>query len=900
MSENRLIKQKSGFIRSKKHMFLNDNSSIIETDVLTTSKNISDDKNVVYNEGNFIISINYDNTLITNSYNNGSWVSDDYLLTGDYLEAKKFKISDLSDSEVKERVNGDIIYEYRLNNNDIKTFASYGSAFKLFNYSIINIINKFPASLHVYDINDYSSDLYIIDKDVDGSIFITIPFSNIINKFDINIYNKSTNNSIRDFLYNYMSYVIELNGKNIEIKECIKGAESLDLLLNTQDESLFDKKTPFHIKPKEQFYSEFIDNLSDFESVLLNEKSLPKKYTSHLVLPINNDGDIYFNVFRFTWETSDGYNIDIDTPSFIENINTINNGVLLLDSYFSDFMYRAMTHESIKEYDFIDETLPLFNQGTIKSIISIYGANFDSIKNSIKSLSFVNTHNFNQIEGFDTNLYFLKLKEIGWDGIGLNLKYDSKLEVNYGSVIEKYSSFSAENEFNRRLFLVSKELFKTKGTIKCIELMLGMLGINSNDFILNEYSVGFSGLLPSNHEGGEMLERIKFLNKLLYKNNKNVIKLLENNPLMGLPIKEDFVKLHIIPCNNNTIITDRYVNINGEIVEVLRNDISQELFREDNLIFFCLDENDKPFPIPKDYETIPNLKIMCVIRSTEPIYENGEIKHIVGKPYIFTPRINVIKFDEYGCSVYKSDGVFNEKSIILKYDELNKNNFKIFSNYSIIFYVETGDVMGVPNPLENTPKLYFQSKGYWYKTSDGIGDSKLIVNSNNPHSGEEYGIKTEYFEDILNKSEYFNQFSEIFGFLSDSDCGREYYENYEYIDEDGVKKTINFFEMDINGVKNKIGFTKKHLYGGVKIDTINTLGVYAGSLYEINRIINLMNESLNYPIVKLNSKIIRLTFNDYIFKENKFMRNFLKNIVIKYIEQIIPSTTMLYIDDFIE
>lgn len=45
------------------------------------------------------------------------------------------------------------------------------------------------------------------------------------------------------------------------------------------------------------------------------------------------------------------------------------------------------------------------------------------------------------------------------------------------------------------------------------------------------------------------------------------------------------------------------------------------------------------------------------------------------------------------------------------------------------------DINGYPRPLPNTPNMYFQNNGLWYRETGGSGSTVDILNGNNPHVG---------------------------------------------------------------------------------------------------------------------------------------------------------------------
>ena len=65
-----------------------------------------------------------------------------------------------------------------------------------------------------------------------------------------------------------------------------------------------------------------------------------------------------------------------------------------------------------------------------------------------------------------------------------------------------------------------------------------------------------------------------------------------------------------------------------------------------------------------------------------------------------------------------------------------------FENYNI-------DDEGYPKPFEDTPSLYFQKGGLWYRETAGANASKIVMQGNNPHIGP-YDAGAEYINQFVN------------------------------------------------------------------------------------------------------------------------------------------------------
>jgi len=90
--------------------------------------------------------------------------------------------------------------------------------------------------------------------------------------------------------------------------------------------------------------------------------------------------------------------------------------------------------------------------------------------------------------------------------------------------------------------------------------------------------------------------------------------------------------------------------------------------------------------------------------------------------FIGTPQ-GLIKFNEY---IYKADAPI-DIDIFIKVLELNNLDTDL-SVYPI-------DSDGFPRPLPDSPNMYFQNNGLWYRQTGGSGSTIDILTGNNPHLG---------------------------------------------------------------------------------------------------------------------------------------------------------------------
>lgn len=90
--------------------------------------------------------------------------------------------------------------------------------------------------------------------------------------------------------------------------------------------------------------------------------------------------------------------------------------------------------------------------------------------------------------------------------------------------------------------------------------------------------------------------------------------------------------------------------------------------------------------------------------------------------FIGTPK-GLVKFNEY---IYKSN---NKVDINLYKKMLSENGLEYNENTSVI------DGEGYPRILPNTPEMYFQKGGLWYRETGGPNSNIDVLSGNNPHIG---------------------------------------------------------------------------------------------------------------------------------------------------------------------
>lgn len=203
-------------------------------------------------------------------------------------------------------------------------------------------------------------------------------------------------------------------------KDCTTSTGTLSIVLK---EGFLSDNFRYRIRPKEEIIEDYFYNLDSFEKILLNRDTEPI-YTAKFELIGESDYGYYTYNEQFTFPTTyGGYNLGSTSSQFNLYIKSLSEIGEFYDMYFSDNLWRSLTHESIKNFDWTytrhynpgDEE-PFIDGGTkIQKIIRIYGREFDSIREYIDAIDDVNTVTYDDASNIPDYFYTDKLENDGWD-----------------------------------------------------------------------------------------------------------------------------------------------------------------------------------------------------------------------------------------------------------------------------------------------------------------------------------------------------------------------------------------------------------------------------------------------------------------------------------------------------
>ena len=451
-----LIKSYGNYVIQKKHQLVND-GTIFERDYSTIG-GIGDNFNSsqkVYQQGTFIYGLNGE--IVSNKiYNRYEWESNS---DGEYWNQENIQIDELKDNSLNILLKQDY---YKL-----KEFAYYGSCMELIKNSLNDIIQTFPGELYVpYFVEDneiegivvLTSKNEILGKD-DYIYLVDNPFNLDIHTTPLFIEAEEQSN-IKYIISNYSNYeIIDKNGyayniNDIEIvlKEGVCypyqfGTITIKTSLqNIIFHCYYDEKGQvcyltkrdffgFHIRPKTTIIYSFFKNFNTFQGVLLNRDSQPL-YSA--IFEVQEETDYGYKSFyeKFIFPIAEGgYNLDVLSDKYLSYINSLFKYASEFDNLYCNNLYRNMTHESIKNFDWTDvlqrgeETKEDYieNGGKIEQMLLLCGREIDEIKFYIDGIKNINNVSYDDSNNLPD--YFLTdtLNIEGWDVINV---FPLKIENN--------------------------------------------------------------------------------------------------------------------------------------------------------------------------------------------------------------------------------------------------------------------------------------------------------------------------------------------------------------------------------------------------------------------------------------------------------------------------------------
>ena len=488
-----LVKSHSNYVLKSRHQDVND-GTIYERDITTIGgvNQFAKGMTPIYRSNNFIITVRNDNSS-TNVFNNTNWERND---TGTVWTLEN--VSGLtSDSEDANDMKIVLKQDYY----DFCDFAYYGSLSELFRASITDIIDRFPGELYCTSNNIYYTVSEVIDKEVieDRVILGNENLFNLDNPFDIDLHSKVTpKNNTNPLKYfaddGYKNYLLitDDNPSGVTIdswsseptsNDYCKGNKICDIRINNytieayvgDDGKIFyfgdESMIGLHIRPNEKYITEFYNKCDNFQKILMNRKTTPLYKATFSVLGESKYGlTKSFETFIFPTTYGD-YNIIADEYGFSDYTSRLIKIGEFYDSNITDNIYRAMTHEAIKNFDWTytreytsgEEEEYVLGGHKIQKALRVIGREFDEIKAYIDNIKNICRASYDDRGNMPD--YFLKdsLADEGWD-IKLVYPYEGKVNnedckfviTSQDRKVRPYSSDIIDDKMNKYGFFMYK------------------------------------------------------------------------------------------------------------------------------------------------------------------------------------------------------------------------------------------------------------------------------------------------------------------------------------------------------------------------------------------------------------------------------------------------------------
>lgn len=846
----------SNYIKRSKHQNIS-NGSIFERNWVTTGSklNFGKDKKPYYTEGGFIFTTSNVPTFQKKLKMYGTtnvWTYDD--------------VKDASDD-----ANKIVIQE---NSNDLRNFVYYGSCVTLVQTSIENIIKEFPGSifttslqLEVPSTDSSKGSIYLDEYVLDNSFGIDLYHKDValsdydnpmrymycsnrkytINGAEITSYAIETDFDTDCPQYDQWNYKYEHNqGDGSVIKVTINGTYVLKGY-KVEDEIVFTCKDVVTIRPIDDVLVEYFSGLKGFEKFLLNCNSKPL-YSNYIITPIEGKFSWEYYQKRYTWPIKDDYCIDIDTNRYAEFIGDIYDTAQKMDEIWTDNIYRNMTHEAIKNFDwtykreYIDGDAEDNIEGgeRMQTILRFCGRVFDDVKAYADGIALSNKVTYDSYGNMPNSQLKNELSMQGWEGYSIipnvnsvnsyyvdddflnKVKKDSgwinkttKAYKWYPTTNYKMKSVSDfDNDFMRRMIMSSAYIFKSKGTIEAIRMIMGMFGftdIDDKDFSLREdyYKVN----VEQNY--GEKIADVN--SERRYTENYD-----EDLPYWGLPVKDV------------TFSADKSTYA---------------------LPFFNSDCNDKT-------------NFYYQSKGGWGRYHNDNID--------LTKEADTDSSTEYSETL----SYLRMCSKVSDLFSIGQNNLKdgdIYYVYDLTDYIEAGGVL----KDDEVPTHFFKVRDYL--DTDYLSGWTMI----NPSDGSEDAKKALYLENIITNMSGNNPHTGYGNY----DCGKYYLDNM-------LQPFANIDNSQLNDEQvNSVKFTASQMTDN---DKIKLLGKICEADKKTHNIVLSQKNATNNDTKNnyyLNSKILFMKNNTKGDSKGLF-KEYFRKVILPYIMQVIPSTTILILQNY--
>lgn len=925
--------------------------------------------------------------------------------------------------------------------NDIRDYAYYGSCVELIRATIEEIIADFPGRIIVSNrtAEGYNIDGYIMTND-----------------FNIDLHHKSVtlgkyDNEMRFMSNSWRKYCIktkvdgvtyEENITKFEISEWLgdlkcpkndEGANVVNIRFTTErvndacaydednkltvqnyivrgyklngniyyvyyqgdkdNKGTYNAPPSISIQPQQEYIDEYFLGLTGFKAQLLRQDTKPY-YSNKFKTPIEYNFTWFYPERFYIWP-SDDYCIDISSIAFTTFCDKLGNMGQIFDELWSDNIYRSMTHEAIKNFDWTysreyyegDEQDNIDGGERMQKILRVFGRVFDDIKYYIDNIQLIPNTTYDKIKNAPEALLS---DAVALSGIDATTTIGSDYDINetitsdflknyvtknvswcaepYQSMHKKwYQNRNSEdvypdicdNELMRRFTISTKRLMQTKGTQHAIEMIMGFFGFGRDvDYEIEEEAFYTKKLIPYNEcingdgkdtekdwtsnteypvDWANISSTIKGEVAIEANNAKQNELLYYEDVFSGVPLRTVLLGKqnmpYIVPYYDGDVLYDGNLIFQskggwGKFIKDNDTDLLDDCFDYQETLSYLHVVGNIGEMLSINGNSLQKYDIYYVVNLNDytdydqfpPVEENGSMT--VSHYFVCMDDSQPDQFSSWKNIVIKSSSKDGETEMV------DKNTFEDFFGdnscanwyYNIDSLKKIREENGITDePTEDEQKSTYEYCFKHLKYLEGIFSTNV---GNNPHVG--YGYYDdgksflEYmekpfkwsienanfsdlnykniaqmvtFNDILEKDEKSGEYThrvtdkiQVMGITKDSYNNKIYHWN---------KKD------DVNDVEKIWYINTKVLTITNKVDSNFTL--IADTLYtkEYGSITN--NEELNSEISKGHTlyKDSNLLYKAVLNVDYKNMYlNYLKGVILPYLMQVIPSTTILKLKGF--
>lgn len=540
------IKSKSDFVLRKKHAVTNV-GTIYENDYMTIvpDDGMFNEDVAMYSDSNFKFRVRSDYNAKKRHFA-GNWIgpqNGDSAWTGNNCSASSIS------SETKIVLKPDY--------SSLTDFAYFGSAQKLIEATVRDIILRYPGGIcylgSEVDPEDYfyvkeGNNYEVVDPSTITSATTGITtYYPLSNEFEMDVWTdgvsyESVDNPMRVLTASFDKYVYGTSGlpitsvqitrignncPNTIIARTAIGSDSrtTNIFTYLDDEGNTTLLSPISgavgepiIRVNDMLFEQMYDALDDFEKVLLNRRTKPIFRAVFNTPYFDKDNGYFYRKEEYIWPsiaysstTANFYTPDLTSAKFSAYLSRLQNASIIHDEFDSDNIWRMLTHESLKNLDWtfknnesgeVDD-FESFDSSRLHAALELYGRQFDDLKRYADNIKHSNAITYDEKNNLPD--YFLtdSVESDGWEAyhVAPLLSGVNATDVIFsGSSISGYTTSDANNSFMRRLALNSDYIQSLKGTKRGIETVLGLFGMESGTstgcYSIKEY-VAIATTFPS-------------------------------------------------------------------------------------------------------------------------------------------------------------------------------------------------------------------------------------------------------------------------------------------------------------------------------------------------------------------------------------------------------------------